>query len=113
LVAGPSIDSKTISLWLQIAFAAGYYTVGGVPAGVAAYAVGQTVDSAQFLAAYVGTEATRTSSPAVGSYRYLYIPSTDKFQIFDSSNAELGASAAIPAGVLNDTIVGQFIYNRL
>lgn len=112
LTQGPTIDRLTITLWLQLAFSAGYYTVGGVPSGLAAFAGTQTIDSAPFLASRIDSEATTSSSPAVAGYTYKYIPSTDKIQIF-LNGSELTASQAIPANVLNDIIVGQFIWVRL
>lgn len=113
LLQGTDISSRTLTLWLQLVFSAGYYTVGGVPAGVATYAGSQTVDAAAFLQSFIQGEDPQTTSPAVGGYRYKYNPTNDTIQIFLLSNGvELGASAAIPAEVLNDVIVGQFVYNR-
>lgn len=112
-----TINQKTIELWIQIAFSTGYYTVGGVPAGLAAYAGSLSINDTQYLFSDFRSEDTvGTASLATGNYSYKYIPSTDSFQIFDGSpNAgnELGASQVIPAGVLNDTIVGYVKYNRL
>lgn len=119
LTNGPSIDSKTISLWLQISFATSvpgapaYYQTGGVPSGVAAYAAAHTIDTAQFLQANIQGEETVTSSPSTGGVFYKYIPSTDCIQIFDNSGTEFTSSEVIPAETLNDTIVGKFTYNRL
>lgn len=110
------ITSKTISLWLQVAFSAGYYTVGGVPAGLQAYVGTWTVNDSQFLWAEFKSEEPLTTSLGIGGYTYRYNPTNDTFQIFDgaaSSSNELTASQAIPAGVLNDVIVGRVIYNRL
>jgi hypothetical protein len=111
-----SIDSKTITLWLQVAFAAGYYTVGGIPAGLAAYASSLGIDSNSFLWGDTKSEEPITTSLNIGGYTYRYNPTTDMFQIFDGTASpanELTASQVIPAGVLNDVIVGQYTYNRL
>lgn len=117
LVPGPgTIDQKTITLYLQIAFGSGFYTVGGVPVGVAAYADQNGIDASEYLAGRVDSEATTTSAgaslPTVGGVTYKYIPATDKLQMF-INGVEFTASEAIPAAVLNDTIVGQFTYLRL
>jgi hypothetical protein len=118
LTTGPSIDSRTITAWLQIAFGQGFYTVGGVPSGIAAFVSSLGIDSSAFLFADINSEATQTndgsSLPVVGGITYKYIPSTDKLQLFTTNNGlELTASEAIPHGALNDIIVGQFIYNRI
>lgn len=118
LTSGPSIDSRTITAWLQLQFGQGFYTVGGVPSGISAFLSSLGIDTASFLAAYIGSEATQTndgsSLPVVGGITYKYIPTTDKVQMFTTNNGiELTASEAIPHGVLNDIIVGQFIYNRI
>ena len=116
---GTTIDQKTITLWQQLAIGSGVYAVGGIPAGVQALAGTKTVDDTTFLFADVVSELT---VPATGtSFKYKYIPSTDKLQIFQvttssgtvTATAELSASAIIPSGVLNDTIIGYFKYNRL
>lgn len=114
-----TIDQKTITIIAQLSISAGNYTRGGIPAGVAALARSLTVDDATFLNAFIQSELT---VPASGhTYLYKYIPSTDKIQIFDvvvttgtqAAPVELAESAATPAGVLTDVIVGEFTYNRL
>lgn len=110
------ITSKTISLWLQVAFGPGYYTVGGVPAGLAAYAGTWTVNDSEYLWSEFKSEEPYTTSLGIGGYTYRYNPTNDTFQIFDgapSPTSELTASQVIPSGVLNDVIVGRVIYNRL
>ncbi len=118
LTLGPSIDSKTITAWLQVQFGAGYYTVNGVPSGLQAYVSALGIDDVNFLAAYFSSEVTTnnrdgSSLPVSGGFTYKYIPSTDKIQIFTSNGVELSASEAIPLGVISDVIVLQAIYNRL
>lgn len=117
LTLGPSIDSRTITLWLQVAFSAGYYTVGGVPSGIAAFADANGINANQFLACYFSSEVATTgdgsSLPVSGGITYKYVPSTDKIQMFTSNGVELTASEAIPLAVINDTVVAQVIYNRL
>lgn len=118
LTLGPDITSRTIILYLQIAFSAAAYAVGGVPAGVAAYANKNGIDAGQFLFSNVEGEDTVVdgsgSLPTVGGVVFKYIPSTDKIQLFDGrTGLQFTESEAIPPAVLNDVIVGQFIYNRL
>jgi len=105
LVAGPSFDAKTSTLWVQLSIGAGVYNVGGIPVGMVAYANAQTIDTKQFLQATVVGETSN-------GYTYKYIPAVDELMIF-LNGTELSASAIIPAQVLNDIIVGEFIYNRL
>ena len=119
LVAGPfTIDQKTITLWIQIAFGTGGYPVGGVPSGIAAFVDANGVDAGKFLGAYIQSEATEvdggSSLPTVGGIDYRYVPSTDKIQMFNSrTGLEFTSSEAIPPSVLNDSVVGQFVYVRL
>ena len=118
LTLGPDITSRTIILYLQIAFSALAYAKGGVPAGVAAYADQNGINANNFLFSNIEGEDTVVdgsgSIPTVGGVVFKYIPSTDKIQLFDGrTGLEFTESEAIPPAVLNDTIVGQFIYNRL
>lgn len=111
-----SIDQKTISIWAQAAIGAGVYAVGGIPAGLVALARSLTVDDSTFLQSTFVSELTIAATG--NSYKYVYVPSTDKLQIFQVTNSsgaysELTASAIIPAGVLTDVIVVEAIYNRL
>ena len=97
------ITSKTISLWLQVAFSAGYYTVGGVPAGLQAYVGTWSVNDSQYLWSEFKSEEPFTTSLGIGGFNYRYNPTNDTFQIFDGpvqASNELTASQAIPAGVL-------------
>ena len=114
-----TIDQKTIEIIAQLTIGSGVYETGGIPAGVAALAGSLTVDSETFLTAEVESE---DAVPSTGtSYLYKYIPAFDYLQIFVvttssgtiTSTVELGSSVIIPAGVLADTIVGVFRYNRL
>lgn len=117
LIQGPTIDSKTISVWLQIQFGAGFYTVGGVPSGIAAFVSGLSIDDVNYLGSLIQSESTTTndgsSLPVVGGITYKYIPTTDKIQMFTANGVEFSASEAIPHAVLFDSIVGEFTYNRL
>lgn len=118
LTTGPSIDSRTATFWLQIAFSAGAYPKGGVPAGIDAFVDKSTVDSSKYLGSNIDGENTVVdgsgSLPTVGGILYKYIPTTDKIQLFDGrSGLEFTESEQIPPAVLNDTIVGSFVYNRV
>jgi len=113
---GATIDQKTITVYLQLAFSAGFYTVGGVAAGLASYVNSLTINTSQFLWGEIKSEEPWTTSLGIGGFTYRYNPLNDTIQIFDgpaSTGNELTASQAIPAGVLNDIIVGRFTYNRL
>ena len=113
---GTTIDQKTITLYVQLAFSAGFYTVGGIPAGLQAYAGSLTINDTQFLWGDIHSEEPFTSSLGIGGFTYRYNPLNDSIQIFDGpmqASNELTASQAIPAGVLNDVIVGRFTWNRL
>lgn len=113
---GTSIDSRTITAWLQVAFAAGFYTVGGVPAGLQAYLGTLTVNTTQPLWIDIRSEEPLTTSLNIGGYNYRYNPLNDTIQIFDGvvqASNELTASQAIPVGVLNDVIICKATYNRL
>lgn len=111
LTTGPTIDSRTITVWLQLAFSGGYYTVGGVQSGIQAFVSGLGVDDAHYLGSFIEGEETVTAT--VGGVRYKYIFDTDKIQLFSAAGVEFTASQAIPVTVLNDIIVGNFTYNRI
>jgi hypothetical protein len=120
LTAQPTIDSNTISVFLQLSFSLGYYNPGGLAAGIAAYVRSAAIDDAQFLQAIIQGEATYTATgslPSAGGFQLRYIPATDKIQIIQqtapNSGVELTASETIPAAVLNDTFVAKVTYNRL
>jgi hypothetical protein len=122
---GTSIDQKTISVWAQVSIGAGVYAVGGIPAGLQVFVGTKTIDDTTFLQSYIASELPIPLNGVF--YTYKYIPSSDKLQIFQTPvtggsqesaspglvTSELSASAIIPAGVLADVIVGQFVYNRL
>ena len=132
LLSGVDITKNTIQLWLQVTFGNGpggeFYTVGGIAAGLKAYASSLGISAnAQFLAANIGSEVAVSgggvSLPTTGGYVYKYIPSTDVIQIFQGLTSgvgatsgygiELGASEPIPPGVLDDIIVMNAVWNRL
>ena len=118
LTLGPDITSRTIILYLQIVFGTGGYPVGGVASGVATYADQNGIDATKFLFGSVQSETTEvdggSSLPTVGGIRYQYNPATDRIQMFNSrTGLEFTSSEQIPPSVLNDAIVGQFIYNRI
>jgi hypothetical protein len=114
---GPTIDSRTITVYLQLAFGTGYYNTGGIPAGIAAFINDLTVNTSNPLWAEVHSEdVVGSTSASLGNYYYIYNFTYDTIQIFDgpADNAtELQASQLIPVGVLTDTIVGRFTYNRI
>ena len=115
------ITKSTIQVFAQATIGPGFYTVGGVPAGLKAYASSLGISAnAQYLTSYWQSEAVTQgalSLPTQAGYIYKYIPSLDVIQIFSQSAAtdtfELGASEPIPPGVLNDIIIVQAIWVRL
>lgn len=115
------ITKSTIQVFAQVTFGPGFYTVGGIPAGLKAYASGLGISAnAQYLTSYWQSEAVTQgalSLPTQAGYAYKYIPASDLLQIFaitaNSDTYELGASEPIPPGVLNDIIVVQAIWVRL
>jgi hypothetical protein len=109
-----TIDSNTASVYVQISFSLGYYNPGGLASGVQAFVSALTVDDEQFLQAIITSEATFASTaslPSTGGFQYIYNPTTDKIQVV-LNGVELTASETMPAGVLNDVIVGKFTYLR-
>jgi len=118
LLTGTDITKYTIQLYLQISIGTGYYTVGGIAAGLQAYASQQGISAnAQFLFSQIASELQTLNSnlslPTEGGFTYKYIPAKDLLQIFDKTGLELTASEPIPQGVYTDTIVGVFTWNRL
>lgn len=113
LTTSPEVTSNTISLYLQLTFGAGYYTVGGIASGISAFVSDLTIDASQFLQSIVGGEDPVTASPLVGGVQYKYNPSNDTIQLFTAAGVEFTASELIPASVLNDIVVGKFTFNRL
>jgi hypothetical protein len=111
-----SIDQKTITLWLQVAFSAGTYVTGGVPAGLQAFAGTLTVNDSEYLWSSFQSEEPFTTSLGIGGFTYRYNPTNDTFQIFDGAPAtgtELTNGSTLPVGVTGDVITGQVVYNRL
>ena len=115
-LCGPTFDSKTTSLFFQVSFGgSNFYDTGGLPAGLTALAESLTINTqGTFLQAYInGEETVFTGSFEVGGYQYRYSASTDTIQIFTAAGVELTQSQALPAAVLNDTIVGKATWIRL
>lgn len=117
LANGPTIDSRTITVYLQLAFNTGYYNTGGIPAGIGAFINKLGVNTSNPLWVEVQSEdVVGSTSASLGNYYYLYNFTYDTIQIFDgpASNAtQLQASQLVPVGVLTDTIVGAFTYSRI
>jgi len=105
----PDITGKTIGAWGQVNFAAGSYTTGGLSMGLLAFADARTVDFNGFLRCEVYGEDVITGS--VGTYTYHYSPVGDVLQLL-LNGTELANGAAIPAAVLNDTVLFHAVWNR-
>lgn len=116
-LCGPTIDSKTISLFFQVTFGGSdFYDTGGLPMGLIALANSLTIDTAsgEFLQCIInGEETVFSGSFEVGGYLYHYTYPTDTIQIFTPAGVELTQSQLLPAAVLNDVIVGKATWIRL
>lgn len=113
LIAGPTMDSKTIEVLGQVVIGSGTYTTGGLAMGLVALADNLTIDANAFLRCQVWGEDVITLSPAVGQYIYHYSPTGDVLQILFRDGTELENGASIPAAVLNDTVLFEARWNRL
>jgi hypothetical protein len=105
----PDITGKTIQAWGQVNFSAGSYVAGGLIMGLLQYADARTVDFNGFLRCSVFGEDVVTAT--VGGYTYHYSPVGDVLQI-TFNGVELASGAAIPAAVLNDTVLFLAVWNR-
>jgi hypothetical protein len=105
----PDITGKTIQAWGQVNFTPGFYTTGGLTMGLLAFADARTVDFNGFLRCSVFGEDVQTAT--VGGYSYHYSPVGDVLQI-SFNGVELANGAAIPAAVLNDTLLFLAVWNR-
>jgi hypothetical protein len=105
----PDITGKTIRAWGQVNFTPGAYTLGGLIMGLLAYADARTIDFNGFLRCEVFGEDVVTAN--VGGYAYHYSPVGDVLQI-TLNGVELLPGAAIPAAVLNDTVLFMATWNR-
>jgi hypothetical protein len=105
----PDITGKTIRAWGQVNFTPGSYVSGGLLMGLMAYADARTVDFNGFLRCEVFGEDVITAT--VGGYTYHYSPVGDVLQIV-LNGVELATGAAIPAAVLNDTVLFMATWNR-
>jgi hypothetical protein len=116
-VCGPTFDSKTTSLFFQATFGGSdFYDTGGLPAGLVALANSLSIDTAagQFLQAVIqGEDSVFTGSFEQGGYLYHYCYPSDTIQIFTAAGVELTQSQLLPAGVLNDVVIGKATWIRL
>ena len=78
--------------------------------GLLAFLDARTVDFNGFLRCVVYGEDVVTAS--VGGYQYHYSPVGDVLQIITAAGVELANGAAIPAQVLNDTVLFEVSVNR-
>lgn len=109
----PDISGKTQRAWALVTFTGGAYVAGGIPANLLKFADVRTVDPNGFLRAEFYGENPYNFVTGVGAYTFYYSPVTDTLQIFRSNTGiELTAGAAIPAGVLSDTILVEVTWDR-
>jgi hypothetical protein len=105
----PDITGKTIRAWGQVNFTPGAYVLGGLIMGLLAYADQRTIDFQGFLRCEVFGEDVVTAT--VGGYTYHYSPVGDVLQI-TLNGVELLPGVAIPAAVLNDTVLFMATWDR-
>ena len=105
----PDITGKVLRSWGQVSFSAGSYTTGGLAMGLLQWADARTVDFNGFLRCRVYGEDVVTAT--VGGVTYHYSPVGDVLQII-IGGVELASGAAIPAVVLNDTVLFEASWNR-
>lgn len=105
----PDITQSTIQAWGQVTFTPGTYVAGGLTMGLLSYADSRTVDFQGFLRCSVFGEDVVTAS--VGGYSFHYSPVGDVLQI-TFQGVELASGSAIPAAVLNDTVLFLAVWNR-
>ena len=105
----PDITGKVIRGWGQVSFSAGSYITGGLAMGLLQWADARTVDFNGFLRCRVYGEDVVTAT--VGGVTYHYSPVGDVLQII-IGGVELASGAAIPAVVLNDTVLFEASWNR-
>lgn len=105
----PDITGKTIGAWGLVSFATGAYVTGGIPFGLITFADARTIDFNGFLKCDVWGEDPITAS--VGGYSYHYSPAGDVLQLL-LNGTEVTNGAAIPAAVLNDTVLFHATWNR-
>ena len=105
----PDITGKTIRAWGQVNFTPGAYILGGLIMGLLAYADARTIDFNGFLRCEVFGEDVVTAT--VGGYAYHYSPVGDVLQII-LNGVELLPGVAIPAAVLNDTVLFMATWDR-
>jgi hypothetical protein len=105
----PDVTGKTIQAWGQVNFTPGTYVQGGLTFGLLQFADSRTVDFNGFLRCEVYGEDVVTAT--VGGYGYHYSPVGDVLQI-TLGGVELTTGTAIPANVLNDTVLFQATWNR-
>lgn len=105
----PDCTQKTIRAWGQVTFTPGTYTQGGLLMGLLAYADARTVDFNGFLRCEVFGEDVITAT--VGGYQFHYSPVGDVLQI-TLNGVELATGVAIPAAILNDTVLFMATWDR-
>src|SRR6185295_6552041 len=109
----PDITGKTIRAHVLVTFTGGAYVSGGIPANLLKFADVRTVDFNGFLRAEFYGENPYNQVSGVGAYTFYYSPVTDTLQIFrTTTGVELTAGAALPAGILSDTVLAEITWDR-
>ena len=109
----PDITGKTLGAFALCTFSGAAYTLGGIAANLMKFADVRTVDFNGFLRAEYYGEEPFSAITGNGEYIFYYSPVTDTLQIISRvTGLELAAGAAIPAGVMTDTILVHAVWDR-
>lgn len=109
----PDITGKTIRGWFLATFSGAAYVAGGIPANIMKLLDVRTVDFNGELRVEFYGEDPYSAVTGIGTYRFVYSPVTDTLQLVSYiTGLEVAAGAAVPAGVLNDTVLMTFTVDR-
>jgi hypothetical protein len=109
----PDITGKTIQAYALATFSGGAYTAGGIAANIIKFLDQRTVDFNGELRVEFYGEDPYNATTGIGTYRFIYSPVTDTLQIVSYiTGLEVGAGAAIPSGVMLDTILVKITVDR-
>ncbi len=109
----PDITGKTIGIYALCTFSGAAYVTGGIAANLMKLADVRTVDFNGFLKADFYGEDPYNAVSGIGTYRLIYSPVTDTLQIVSYiTGLELASGAAIPTGIMTDTILVHAVWDR-
>jgi hypothetical protein len=109
----PDITGKTIKGWFLATFSGAAYVAGGIPANIMKLLDVRTVDFNGELRVEFYGEDPYNATTGIGTYRFIYSPVTDTLQLVSYiTGLEVAAGAAVPAGVMNDTVLMSVTVDR-